>query len=550
MQWALRNTGQAVPDESGGTVSGTTDVDIDAPDAWDVSTGDGNVVVAVIDTGVDTGHPDLAPNMWSNTGETAGNGVDDDGNGYIDDTGGWDFVDGDNNTRDLNGHGTHIAGVIAARGNDGSSVAGLNWDVSLMALRGMDINGVTTTADVIAAINYAVANGAKVINASYGSATFDNAERDAISNAASNGVLFVAPSCNNSQNNDINPCYPASYDLDNIIAVAASDQNDNLAGFSNRGVQAVDLAAPGVNIASTYQQFSTVWEDTLDFNNGWVFGGTPPDTWAIASGVLDDSPGGNYAMNSDNWAVSPAIDLSGQSRCRLNAIFTAIHLGDGDTLRFEGSTDLSGWSELGRVLPSGAGTLDILADASQFDGANPFYLRLRLSADNAVQDAGVTVDSIKVECFDQYSFAYLNGTSVAAPFVSGVAALLLAQSSSLTVTQLRDRILDNVDTVSGLSGLVATGGRLNAAQSLGATSSGTQPSNNSGGAVGLGWMSVLALVYLIKLIAGASFLTRSTLRWPHRHDASRLESRSYRRQIICRSAIPGAIPEPDVTHSV
>ncbi len=244
--WGLHNTGQYVH----GT-SGAPDADIDAPEAWDITTGSSDIVIAVVDTGVDYSHPDLSNNIWSNTGETPDNEIDDDGNGYVDDVLGWDFFGNDKDPMDLNGHGTHMAGITAAEGDNAIGITGVCWTARIMPLRFLDENGIGKVADEISAIDYAIANGAHIINASFGSDTYSQSEYDAISRANSEGVLFMAAAGNDSLNNDTSPFYPASYNLPNIISVAATDQNDNLTWFSNYGPTTVDVGAPGVNIYST-----------------------------------------------------------------------------------------------------------------------------------------------------------------------------------------------------------------------------------------------------------------------------------------------------------
>jgi thermitase len=227
---------------------------IRAPEAWDVTTGSSQVTVAVVDTGIDATHPDLAPNLWTNPGESGGgretNGRDDDGNGLIDDVHGWDFVDRDAQPQDGNGHGTHVSGTIAARGNDAAGVAGLNWSAGLMPLRVLGDDGSGYVSDAIAAYTYAARNGARVVNASLGGPSFSRSERDAI--AAAPNTLFVVAAGNDGADNDRRPEYPCDYDLANVVCVAATDRDDSLASFSNYGPVNVDLAAPGVDIASTW----------------------------------------------------------------------------------------------------------------------------------------------------------------------------------------------------------------------------------------------------------------------------------------------------------
>ncbi|MHB0961158.1 MAG: S8 family serine peptidase [Pirellulaceae bacterium] len=247
--WGMNNVGQT---------SGTIDADIDAAEAWEVSTGSGRTVVAVIDTGVDYSHEDLAQNVWTNSQEFGGQaGVDDDGNGFVDDVYGYDFVNNDGDPMDDHSHGTHVAGTIGAVGNNGLGVTGVNWNIQIMAVKAFAADGSGSTSDAINAINYAVAQGALISNNSWGgNEPFSQAMYEAIAAARGTGHIFVAGAGNGyfglfPLDNDVNPFYPASYDLDNIIAVAATDHNDNMAGFSNYGATSVDLAAPGVDILST-----------------------------------------------------------------------------------------------------------------------------------------------------------------------------------------------------------------------------------------------------------------------------------------------------------
>ncbi|MGI6415159.1 MAG: S8 family serine peptidase [Thermoguttaceae bacterium] len=245
--WPLENLGQT---------GGQSDADIDAPRAWEVTRGSGSAIVAVIDTGVDYTHPDLDGNMWVNAGETAGDGIDNDGNGYVDDVYGYDFINRDGDPMDDQGHGTHVAGTIGAEGDNAIGVAGINWDVQIMALKFIGPDGWGDGADAIEAIYYALANGATITNASWGGDPYSQALYDAIAAARDAEHIFVAAAGNGNmlgvgQDNDATLYYPASYDLDNIVAVAAVDDTDALASFSNYGATQVDLAAPGVDVLST-----------------------------------------------------------------------------------------------------------------------------------------------------------------------------------------------------------------------------------------------------------------------------------------------------------
>jgi subtilisin family serine protease len=225
---------------------------VSAPAAWDLSIGSPTVVVANTDTGMDYNHPDLAGNIWVNTGEICNNGIDDDNNGYIDDCVGWNFFDDNNDPMDSNGHGSNTGGIIGAVGNNAIGVAGMMWSAQVMALK-MG-NGSFPTAAVIAAIDYAVNNGARVINASWGGGGESANMRAAIERASLAGVLFIAAAGNGGREiTPASPFFPVSYALPNMIAVANTTSTDGLAASSNFGVDIVDLGAPGTGILSTYR---------------------------------------------------------------------------------------------------------------------------------------------------------------------------------------------------------------------------------------------------------------------------------------------------------
>lgn len=261
--WGWQNTAQQV-----NGVTGIDDADIDADIAWDTFTGSSTTKVAIVDSGVDYLHPDLAANIWSNPGEVAGNGIDDDSNGYVDDVNGYDFGSDDADPMDFVGHGTHVAGTVGAVGNNGIGTVGVNWNSSIMALKiGTDFGG-PTNSGAIAAINYAVAMGAVVSNHSY-TVNPTSALQSAITNAQANGHIVVVAAGNSARNNDFSPVFPASYTQDNVVTVAATTQSDTLASFSNFGALSVDIGAPGVNIWSTTPRAGSLfYGPNYDFSDG------------------------------------------------------------------------------------------------------------------------------------------------------------------------------------------------------------------------------------------------------------------------------------------
>jgi len=309
--YGLHNTGQT---------GGTPDADIDAVEAWDISVGSGDVVVGVVDTGVDHGHEDLAGNMFVNPGEIPDNGVDDDGNGVIDDVHGFNAIDGSGDAFDDNGHGTHVSGTLGAVGNNGVGVTGVSWEVRIMALKFLSASGSGTLADAIEAINYAVAQknagvNLRVLSNSWGGGGFSQALLDAITAAGAADIMFVATAGGSASDNDVTPSFPASYEAASIVAVAATDHDDELASFSSFGATSVDLGAPGVGILST-----------TPGNTYSVFSGTSmatPHVSGAAALVLSVNPGLDTAAVKSLLLGSgdpvPSLDGITVSGRRLNA---------------------------------------------------------------------------------------------------------------------------------------------------------------------------------------------------------------------------------------
>ncbi|MCO8121989.1 S8 family serine peptidase [Stieleria sp. TO1_6] len=270
--WGLRNLGQT---------GGTPGIDIGVEQAWEVTTGSASTLIAVIDTGVDYRHPDLAANIWVNPGEIADDGIDNDGNGFVDDLHGYDFAGNDGDPLDDHNHGTHVAGTIGAVANNGIGIAGVNWDVQIMAVKFLNSRGSGSIADAVSAIHYAVDNGATVSNHSWGfNGGYSQSLADAISYAQSAGHVVVAAAGNGGgdgigDDNDQFPFYPSAFEHDNLLSVAATDHNDQLGSFSNYGHTQVDLGAPGVGI------YSTTRNNTYSTFNGTSMA-TPHVTGAVA----------------------------------------------------------------------------------------------------------------------------------------------------------------------------------------------------------------------------------------------------------------------------
>ena len=279
-QWGLFNHGQD---------GGKSGADISAMQAWAVTKGSSEVVVAVIDSGVDYTHPDLMNNIW--TRPQIIKAYEDDGlktEGPVDDLHGFNVLDDSGDAMDDNGHGTHCAGIIGAEGGNDIGIAGVNWTVKIMPLRFMDADGAGTTKDAIEAISYVINRkkagvNVRIISASWGSTIKSRALEDVIRKAGAEGILFVAAAGNASSDNDVKPHYPASYDLNNVISVAAVNRNDELTAFSNYGATSVHIAAPGQQIVSTWLQHGFEEKQGTSMATPFVAG--------VAALVLATNPG-------------------------------------------------------------------------------------------------------------------------------------------------------------------------------------------------------------------------------------------------------------------
>jgi subtilisin family serine protease len=444
--WAMRNLGQPV----NGFV-GTFGADIRFIPAWALARPTTNpVVVAVIDTGVDYTHPDIASNMWVNPGETAGNGIDDDGDGYVDDYYGYDFADNLPNPSDSGFHGTHVAGTIAAIGNNQTGVIGVNYQAKIMALRTSSDGETIDTSAEIEALDYATmmkGRGVNIvaINASYGGGSSSSAESSAIQSAGNAGIIFCAAAGNDGTNNDTAAFYPANYRLNNMIVVAASDQNDALASFSNYGTNTVDLAAPGVNILSLLpvnqagtlayvQQGSTTYSaNPLTYSGITTTNGITGIVYYCGLGYPANFP----IAVSNNIALIQrgTLTFSNKVANAIAAHASAVVVFNNASGNFNGTlVGPDNW------IPA--------ISLSQTDGQT---LQAALPATATVVNAP---DPTQI-------YQYLNGTSMATPHVVGAVAFAAQNFPTETVAQRIQRILTNVDVVPALVGKVHTGGRLN-----------------------------------------------------------------------------------------
>ena len=478
--WGADNTGQSINGSSG-----LPDADIDLPEAWNITTGNDQIVVAIIDTGVDLSHPDLYNNIWLNKDEIPDNQQDDDNNGYIDDVVGWDFVDNDNLPDDSGRHGTHVAGTIAAAGNNEIGISGISWNVKIMVLRFINALNYGTTSDAVRAIEYANDKGAQVINCSWGSPDFSLSLKEAI---RASDALVVCSAGNDGQNIDNQANYPAAHNYSNMLATAASNPNDTLANFSNYSSVSVDVVAPGTNIYSCRPARRKIWGD--DFNDleisDWSSGGIN-NSWQTtdnrpfnSSGVLAQSPDENYKNQTNTWIRTPALNLSEASGSKLTFYLFGRSELNKDYLFVETSQDGTVWiRQLLLINNSGLFTgisgntstwTKTTLDLGGFDGCPLVYIRFRFSSNEINNDKGWYIDDIKLTAasssYNGSEYCFISGTSMAAAYVSGLAALIYSKNSSFAPEQVKKIIENSVDIIPVLAAKIKTSGRINAYRAL------------------------------------------------------------------------------------
>jgi subtilisin family serine protease len=480
--WGLDNIGQSIEG-----IFGLADKDIDAVEGWDIIKDAPSTVVAVADTGVRYDHPDLDGNIWSNPGETVNGADDGDPGALVDDVRGWDFIDGDNNPTDLQQHGTHVAGTIAAEGNNAFGITGVAWGAQIMPVRVLNEDGSGTYQAIADGFDYAGDMGAQVLNASLGGGG-DGATGQFFADVIVQhpNTLYVVAAGNDANNNDTSARYPCNTPGANLICIAATDNKDALATFSNFGAAQVDLGAPGVGIRSTVPKvaqtgFADDFETGMD---GWSSTGSTGGTWSLftipsyPSVFLGENPtDATYEFdNNENIIIATgAYNLAGKSGCVL--AYSLYHdFDDGkDGLLVETSPNGSTWTARDQYTGNN-GAVKSYQTNLKADGQS-VLVRFRTLADNTIGAMppggwfGSLLDNVRVTCAavpDATSFAFFNGTSMATPNVAGVATLLFGAKPAATVADVRGWLLNSGESIPSLLGKTVTGKRLNLQSALAA----------------------------------------------------------------------------------
>ena len=485
-QWATLNSGQLVRG-----LTGIAGVDSSVAAAWDYATG-GDAIVAIGDSGISLSHPDLAANVWANPGETGNdgsgrdrrtNGLDDDGNGRIDDWRGWDFLSNDNDPSDEHGHGTHVAGTIGAVGGNGVGIAGISHRVKLMPLKiggSSRIDGSINSDAAAASMLYASAKGAKVYNGSFTGSNPSRAQEDAI--AASPNTLFVFAAGNSGTDVDATPTYPCSFNRDNVICVGSITNQGALSSFSNYGVKQVDLGAPGSTILST-SPFRQVVDDPFEvpIAGRWTVRtlSGPAVPWGISpngdgskslrindgNGVTASTVSGLVSKRFDlGTCVEPVLELEASAAYSSGAFDVAI-------TEDANPSNEANWLQLttGGNFPTRTIAID-LTNAQTSAGLRSFAgktvaIVLVSKAPAGNTGKGPVVDNLSLSCkpnvFTGQEYEYLDGTSMAAPQVAGAAGLVANQFPGASVAYLRSALLTSTTAMPSLTSKTVSGGRLN-----------------------------------------------------------------------------------------
>ena len=472
--WAFRNTGQTITGVgSDPPTTGSAGNDMDIEPAWDHITDCSSVVVAVLDTGVNYRHEDLAANMW------------DGGAAYPNH--GWNFVDDNNDPMDLAGHGTHVAGIIGAAGNNGRGTTGVCWKANIMAVRIGNALGQLATSWIIEGIDFAVSHHAKVINMSFGGSEFDQATSDAISRAQDSDVVLVAAAGNETSDNEneATSLYPCNFTHPNLICVAALDPTYALAGFSNWGANSVDVGAPGTNILSSYAGTVRSTSDALSdwtISGGWRHRVMTSDSGPIDY-LADPEPFGtvNYSPGLTDTATKmfDFSDASGPESplaliLNAYALIGLANAGDSFTL----GVDPDGINPFGAgslnsggagPFHSGAFMTHIPVDISRCAGHANCLIGFRLSTGASTPgDLGVAIAHFSIDAlaFTTNSYLLENGTSMATPEVVGLATMLRAYNPQYTYADTVNAIKNGGRSIPALAGKTTTGKAIDVMSSL------------------------------------------------------------------------------------
>ncbi len=473
--WAAKNTGQTITTGTySGGVTGTSGDDMNLEAAWNVQTDCSSVIVAVVDSGVNYNSTDLTANMWNG--------------GISAPFHGWNFVGtGSSDPMDYEGHGTHVAGIIGAKGNNNTGTTGVCWKANIMAVRVLDTTGSGFTTNIIQGIDYAINNGAKIINMSLGGGANDPAMSAAVTRAQNANVLVVVAAGNRATNNDATPSYPCSFAQANLLCVAALDQNYALATFSNWGASSVDVGAPGVNIRSTWAGTRTTLRDSLTSTAGWTTSSTTTGGWGYlinsntGSGVLANPiaatspPWGvkHYSANTDD-RIYKSFALSGANIATIS-VAAAVNVKNGDF--FNSNFKIGGGDPFisGSTLYSVSGKADSNLAKTNIDSDISNCLNTTCSigfqlksALGSVGDIGMVIPFVSLQtlAMNNTSYETENGTSMATPEVVGIAALVWAHNPQFTYTDVANAIKQGGRTIPALAGKTTTGKAVDAMGAL------------------------------------------------------------------------------------